>query len=188
MIETATPFLTGRFLLAMPGMADPRFEQAIILMVAHDEDGALGIGIGQERQGLRVKDLLRQLGLEHDRAPDAPVLHGGPVEPGRGFVLHSDDWGGQDTVEIGSLCRMTATQDVLKAIGQGEGPARFLVSLGYAGWAGGQLEEELTRHGWMDAPGDDAILFEGTTPTRWQRAFEALGIDPALLSPDSGAA
>lgn len=188
MIEKATPFLTGRFLLAMPGMGDPRFEQAIILMVAHDEDGALGIGVGQERKGLKLKDLLRQLDLDFEHAPDAPVMHGGPVEPGRGFVLHSDDWGGHDTVDIGGLCRMTATQDVLKAIGRGEGPRRFLVSLGYAGWSGGQLEEELTRHGWMDAPASDAILFEDKAPARWQRAYEALGIDPALLSPDSGAA
>ncbi|MGH6706610.1 MAG: YqgE/AlgH family protein, partial [Sphingomicrobium sp.] len=109
-------FLSGKLLLAMPGIGDPRFERAVIAMCVHDENGAVGIGIGHQRAGIGVRGLLEQLGIDPGEAPDGPVLHGGPVEPGRGFVLHSDDWGGQDTIQVVGIGALTGTIDVLKAI------------------------------------------------------------------------
>ena len=187
MVDTP-PFLTGRLLLAMPGMGDPRFERAVIFMVAHDEEGAFGIGIGHRHRGMGLGDLLAQLDLDATTAPDAPVLIGGPVDPGRGFVLHSDDWGGQDSVDIDGHCQLTVTQDVLKAIGEGRGPSRYCIALGYAGWSAGQLDAEMTQHGWFAAPVSDAILYDTAPEDRWERAYRAIGIDPALLSAEGGAA
>lgn len=182
------PFLTGQLLLAMPGMGDARFEQAVIVMAAHDEEGAIGVGIGHERLGLTLRDLLKQLDIDPREAPGAPVHHGGPVEPGRGFVLHSTDWAGQDTVQVAGLCALTGTQDVLHAIAEGKGPSRYVVSLGYAGWDGGQLEGELTQHGWFTVPASEDILFENTAEQRWSAAFRGAGIDPALLVGEAGEA
>ena len=182
------PFLTGQLLLAMPGMGDPRFERAVILMAAHDEEGALGVGIGHLLPGLKFRDLLGQLDIDPGEAPDIPVHHGGPVEPGRGFVLHSLDWAGQDSVQVGDLCGLTGTLDVLKAIAEGKGPTQFIVSLGYAGWDAGQLDEEMTRHGWFAAPASSSLLFDSDVDARWDAAFAAQGIDPSLLVGESGAA
>ena len=185
------PFLSGRLLLAMPGMSDPRFDHAVIAIAVHDENGAVGIGIGHKRAGIRFRALLKQLGLDPGEAPDRAVLHGGPVEPGRGFVLHSEDWGGQDTVHVagpnGNFA-LTGTTDILKAIAEGKGPSRWLIALGYAGWGEGQLEEEMTRHGWYPAAGNNAILFDTPSDERWVTAFQAEGIDPRLLVGETGAA
>lgn len=176
----------------MPGMADPRFERAVIAMCAHDENGAVGVGIGHKRAGISFRGLLRQLDIDPGQAPDCAVHHGGPVEPGRGFVLHSTDWGGQDTLQIngatGKLFGMTGTIDVLRAIAEGRGPDRWIVALGYAGWGDGQLEGEMTRHGWFAASADSTILFDTPTDERWGAAFKAEGIDPRLLASETGAA
>ncbi|RST30839.1 DUF179 domain-containing protein [Sphingomonas ginkgonis] len=188
----APRFLSGKLLLAMPGMADLRFDRAVIAVCVHDENGAVGIGIGQKRAGLRFRDLLKQLDLDPGQAPDAAVHHGGPVEPGRGFVLHSDDWGGEDTLhvtgEAGELCAMTGTIDVLRAIAEGRGPSRWIVALGYAGWSPGQLEQEMTGHGWFAVPGKSDLLFDTPTDERWAAAFKAQGVDPRLLSSEAGVA
>jgi len=189
-------FLSGKLLLAMPGMADPRFERAVIALCVHDENGAVGVGIGHKRAGIGFRALLRQLDIDPGGAPDRPVHHGGPVEPGRGFVLHSTDWGGQDTLhvngvvdgKISEIFAMTGTIDVLKAIAGGKGPARWIAALGYAGWGEGQLDEEMTRHGWFTAAGDANILFDTPTDERWAAAFKAEGIDPRLLTSETGVA
>jgi len=186
------PFLSGKLLLAMPGMADPRFERAVIALCAHDENGAVGIGIGHKRAGIRFRALLQQLDIDPGEAPDCAVHHGGPVEPGRGFVLHSSDWGGQDTLQVnglaGELFGMTGTIDVLKAIAEGNGPSRWIAALGYAGWGEGQLEDEMTRHGWFTADAAPQILFDTPTDERWAAAFKAEGVDPRLLVSETGAA
>ena len=184
----AAPFLSGKLLLAMPGMGDPRFDRAVIAVCVHDEDGAIGIGIGHQRAAITLRGLLTQIGLDPGQAPDGPVHHGGPVEPGRGFVLHSDDWGGQDTIAVTGLGALTGTIDVLRAIAEGKGPSRYIVSLGYAGWGAGQLEDEMTRHGWFTASGDQKILFETSIEERWNAGFQAEGIDPRLLTAEAGAA
>lgn len=185
-------FLSGKLLLAMPGMSDPRFERAVIAMCIHDENGAIGVGIGHKRAGITFRGLLRQLDIEPGEAPDCAVHHGGPVEPGRGFVLHSTDWGGQDSVQVngdnGAIFAMTGTIDVLKAIAEGRGPSRWIVALGYAGWEEGQLESEMTRHGWFAARTEPRILFEIPTDERWAASFKAEGIDPRLLTSETGAA
>ena len=185
-------FLSGKFLLAMPGMADPRFERAVIAMCVHDENGAIGIGIGHKRAGITFRRLLRQLDIEPGEAPDYAVHHGGPVEPGRGFILHSEDWGGQDTLNVtgpnGPLFAMTGTIDVLRAIAENRGPRQWVAALGYAGWGEGQLDEEMTRHGWFAANAEAKILFETPTDERWAAAFQAEGIDPRLLTSETGAA
>jgi len=180
------PFLVGQFLLAMPGIGDPRFERSIIAICSHDEEGALGIGIGSIHKGLSFHELLKQLHIDPGEAPDAPIHVGGPVEPQRGFVLHSQDWGGQDAPSVNGKWSLSSSQDVLKAIVAGKGPSQWMVALGYAGWAAGQLEGEMTRHGWHVADGDTSILFDEPVNSRWSRAFRSTGIDPALLSSTSG--
>src|SRR6476646_3312780 len=185
-------FLSGKLLLAMPGMADPRFERAVIAMCVHDENGAIGIGVGHKRAGITFRGLLRQLEIDPGQAPDCAVHHGGPVEPGRGFVLHSDDWGGQDTLHVngdnGEIFAMTGTIDVLRAIAEGRGPSRWIVALGYAGWGEGQLEEEMTRHGWFAARSAGNILFETPTAERWGAAFKAEWIYHGSPTSETGVA
>jgi putative transcriptional regulator len=191
-MANAPNFLSGKLLLAMPGMADPRFERAVIAMCVHDENGAIGIGIGQKRAGISFRGLLKQLDIDPGQAPDNAVHHGGPVEPGRGFILHSADWGGQDTLHVkgskGELFAMTGTIDVLRAIAEGRGPSRWIAALGYAGWGEGQLDEEMTRHGWFAAEAAPKILFDTPTDERWAASFKAAGIDPRLLASETGAA
>lgn len=185
-------FLSGKLLLAMPGMADPRFERAVIAMCVHDENGAVGIGVGHKRAGIGFRGLLRQLEIDPGEVPDCAVHHGGPVEPGRGFVLHSIDWGGQDTIQVngegGEIFGMTGTIDILRAIAEGRGPTRWIAALGYAGWGKGQLDGEMTRHGWFTARGNPKILFDTPTDERWGAAFKAEGIDPRLLTSETGVA
>ncbi|MEQ9663591.1 MAG: YqgE/AlgH family protein [Parasphingopyxis sp.] len=185
-MDSSPPFLSGQILLALPGMGDPRFERAVIAMCAHDEEGALGIGVGATIENIGFHALLEQLEIEPGEAPDAPVHFGGPVEPQRGFVLHSLDWGGQESVQVGDKWALTGTLDVLKAIAAGMGPSHWISALGYAGWAPGQLDEEMTRHGWFAVEGDDAILFATDTHDRWPSAYRKSGIDPALLAHDAG--
>lgn len=169
-------------------MGDPRFARAVIAMCVHDEDGALGVGIGHVLGDLTLHDLLEQVDIEPGVAPDVPVHWGGPVEPSRGFVLHSTDWGGQDTILVGMKWAFTGTLDVLRAIAEGKGPRRWLVALGYAGWSAGQLETEMTQHGWLTAAAGPAVLFDTAAEARWGAALNASGIDPRLLSPLSGTA
>ena len=186
-IESA-PFLTGQFLLALPGIGDPRFEHAVIAICAHDANGAIGIGLGATIAGLGLHDLLAQFSIDPGVAPDAPVHFGGPVEPRRGFVIHSNDWGGQDTINVAGRWSLSGTIDVLRAITEGTGPSCWLVALGYAGWGEGQLDEELTRHGWFNVPGDMTLLYDTEASARWQRGFGGAGIDPRLLASSAGTA
>jgi putative transcriptional regulator len=183
---TEAQYLSGRMLLAMPGMFDPNFARSAIAMCLHDENGAFGIGVGQARAGVRFHALLKELEIEPGTAPDCVVLHGGPVEPARGFVLHSTDWGGQDTIEVAGLCALSASLDILRAIAAGRGPSRWLIALGYAGWGAGQLDGEMRHHGWYAAEGRPEILFDTPPDERWSAAWKAEGIDPALLANVTG--
>lgn len=186
------PYLSGQLLLALPGMSDPRFQRAVIAMCVHDDDGALGIGIGHVVLDLGLHELLGQLDIDPGGVADAPVHWGGPVEPTRGFVLHSRDWGGEDTIHIsgpqGDDWALTGTLDVLRAIAEERGPTRWIVALGYAGWAAGQLDAEMGRHGWLTAPARAGLLFDTSANARWEAALRSTGIDPRLLSPTSGTA
>ena len=184
----APRFTTGQFLLAMPGIGDPRFERSVIAMCMHDEDGALGIGLGTIIPGLGFHDLLEQLDIDPGASPNAAIHLGGPVEPQRGFVLHSRDWGGTDSVDVAGRWSMSPTIDVLKAIAAGKGPTRWVAALGYAGWTAGQLDDELSRHGWFVAQGDDSLMFDVEAEHRWASGFHGAGIDPRLLTTDFGTA
>lgn len=181
-------YLTGKLLLALPGMGDPRFTHAVISMINHDAEGALGIGIGQLRDGISLHPMLEELGIEPGAAPDCPIHFGGPVEPQRGFVLHTPDWDGPGTVQAPPLCALSASLEVLRAIAAGEGPSRFLVALGYAGWGAGQLDGEMRCHGWQVVEGSDELLWDVPAEARWARSWRAAGIDPALLSSETGRA
>ena len=185
---SAAAFLTGQFLLAMPGMLDPRFDHAMIAMCSHDGNGALGIGLGATIAGLGLHDLLDQFEIAHGAAPNAPVHFGGPVETRRGFVLHSTDWGGQDTVDVAGRWALSGTIDVLRAIAEGSGPGRWVVALGYAGWGEGQLDGELARPGWFNVTGGEALLYDTPADERWAAAFAGAGIDPRLLVAGVGTA
>ena len=187
---TSPNFLAGRLLLALPGMFDPRFARAVIALCIHDANGAFGIGVGQLHDGISFRGVLEDAGIAVDECRpevlDAPVHLGGPVEPQRGFVLHSTDWGGAGTVTVDPLCAMSFSHDVLRAIAEGRGPSQWLFALGYAGWGEGQLEEELHHHGWHVAQGRSQILFDVPAEQRWQATWKAEGIDPALLASETG--
>lgn len=181
-------YLTGRILLAMPGMFDPRFARAVIAMCVHDANGALGIGVGRLHDSLRFHAVLGEAGIEPSEAPDVPVHLGGPVEPQRGFVLHSPEWSGHGSIVVNDLWALSFSTDVLRAIAEGHGPARWLFALGYAGWGEGQLEGEMRQHGWYAAAGKPGVLFDTPAERRWTAAWHAEGIDPALLASETGRA
>jgi putative transcriptional regulator len=181
-----TRFLTGKLLLAMPGIGDTRFERSVTAICSHDEQGAMGIGVGHHQAGVTLHSVLKQFDVDLSTVADGPVFCGGPVEPQRGFVLHSLDWGGQGTSATAGLWGLTATIDILRAIGTPNGPRHWLLALGYAGWGEGQLDAEMTRHGWHLADADNRILFELPVQERWGAAFQSTGIDPRMLVGESG--
>ncbi|GAA0727678.1 YqgE/AlgH family protein [Sphingomonas japonica] len=172
----------------MPGIGDPRFERSVIAMCAHDSEGALGIGLGATIDGLGFHDLLDQFEIAHGVAEDKRVHFGGPVEPRRGFVIHSSDWGGQDTIDVAGRWALSGTVDILRAIAGGTGPAQWIAALGYAGWGEGQLDAELTRHGWFSTKGDIALLYDTAAEDRWSAAYDGAGIDPRMLANRTGTA
>src|SRR6476661_3298514 len=200
-IETIRPmsggsgYLDGQFLLAMPGMADTRFTRSVVYICAHSSDGAMGIIINQPARKITFSDLLLQLDLvEPDElirlptpAEKLPVLKGGPVETGRGFVLHTADFFiDNSTLSIDESVSLTATVDILRAIAKGDGPRKAMLALGYAGWSPGQLEEEIQQNGWLNVPADPGLLFDGDLEGKYGRALRMLGIDPAMLSGEAG--
>lgn len=182
--------LGGKLLIAMPGMTDPRFESAVILICAHTPEQAMGLIVNKPSPGLRFDKLLDQLGIRHgSNSRDIRVHFGGPVERGRGFVLHSDDYstdGG--TMQIAGGYGMTATQDVLTALGRGEGPETALLALGYAGWGPGQLESEILRNDWLTTEAPAELIFSAEDSTKWTGALRLLGVDPLALSTTFGRA
>lgn len=182
-------YLSGRLLLAMPQMGDPRFHRAVIFMCAHDENGAMGLVINHLVPGLDMRQLLRQMNIEMNTdAPSLPVMSGGPVEAGRGFILHSSEFLQKDTVKICDGFSVTGTVEALKAIAAGEGPDDMLFILGYAGWGAGQLDREIQQNAWLVADPDHELIFELATDEKWSRAIHKLGIRPEMLSDVAGRA
>jgi putative transcriptional regulator len=188
-------FLDGQMLIAMPAMGDPRFARSVIYMCAHSDDGAMGLIINQQAANINFVDLLKQLNItSEDDAINLPsslqdiAVHvGGPVATGRGFVLHSTDYYAEDsTLPINTNVSLTATLDILRAIAEGNGPDKALLALGYAGWAPGQLENELQANGWLHCSTDTDILFDHEVDNKYERALEKIGIDPAHLVNDAG--
>ncbi len=180
-------YLTGQLLIAMPGMRDERFIRSVIYMCAHTDEGAMGLVLNQVIDSLSFGQLLAQLGIDEVKSQsNVPVHFGGPVEAGRGFVLHTSDYNQDATLEVDDEIGLTATIDILKAIARGRGPRRSLLALGYAGWGPGQLDSEIRQNGWLQVPADSQIIFDPEHETKWQRAISKLGIDPRMLSDDVG--
>ncbi len=177
-------------LVAMPGMQDPRFTQTVIYLCAHSDDGAMGLIVNKPSQDLSFGDMLGQLDIKP--GPGAAGIHvhfGGPVEMGRGFVLHSEDFALEGvTKPLGDGICLTATVEILRAMAEGRGPSSAMLALGYAGWAPGQLENELAHNGWLDCPADHDIIFQRADGEKWEAALRRIGVDPALLSAQGGRA
>lgn len=182
--------LAGKVLIAMPGMGDPRFARSVVLICAHDADSAMGLIVNKPADSLTFAGLLDHLGITLGPAGRQIHVHfGGPVERGRGFVLHSPDWAGPaPAMQVPGGYRLTGTLDILDALAQGAGPEKALFALGYAGWGPGQLEAEIGRNDWLvaDAPGD--LVFAPEDGAKWAQALRSLGVDPLTLSPVAGRA
>jgi putative transcriptional regulator len=179
---------TGQLLVAMPQMSDPRFARSVVYLCAHsDEAGAMGLIVNKQLASLTLGELFAQLDIEPSAVPDLrPVHFGGPVEAGRGFVLHTADYREEATLHVGGNISVTATLEVLRAIGKNRGPRRSLFALGYAGWAPGQLDAEIQANGWLSVPADDEIVFASDDDGKWNRALAKLGIDLSALSSEAG--
>ncbi len=182
--------LEGALLVAAPAMGDPRFRQAVIYMCSHGEDGAMGLIVNKPATELSFVDLLEQVGVPAGAGAEGFAVHfGGPVEVGRGFVLHSDDWEAPGaTRPLPNGLALTATVEILRAIAAGRGPERALLGLGYSGWGPGQLEGEILAHGWLTCPADADLVFGLSDGEKWEAALRRIGVDPALLSARGGSA
>ena len=188
-------YLDGQMLIAMPVMSDDRFARSVIYVCAHSSEGAMGIVVNQQAQDIKFPDLLVQLEVIPaserielpTRAEDVQVLKGGPVETGRGFVLHSADFFIENsTLPIDEGICLTATLDILKAIAHGNGPHEAVLALGYAGWAPGQLEQEIQQNGWLHCEADPELIFGSDIDGKYTRALGKLGVDLAMLSNEAG--
>ena len=183
-------FLLGKLLIALPGMPDPRFEKSVIYMFAHTDQGAMGLIVNKPLEGLAFRELLEKLEVAVTAdTPDPPVLFGGPVGTGQGFVLHSAEYVIKDaTMPVTSEISLTASVDVLRAIAEGTGPQKSLFALGYAGWGPGQIEGELGTNGWIICDQDKTIVFDLAHDAKWRAALAKLGADISGLSAEAGRA
>jgi len=183
-------FFSGRLLIAMPGISDPRFERALILVCAHDEHHAMGLTVNNPVEGLIVPDLLERLDIKAEiHAPPDLVMMGGPVERERGFVLHTDDYQSEYSIEVTGGLTLTATRDILEALARSSGqPRRAILALGYAGWGAGQLEHEIKENVWLTCDADEELIFGPHHAAKWARALAKLGVDPERLSAAAGRA
>lgn len=180
-------YLGGQLLVAMPTMQDPRFARSVICLCAHSAEGAMGIVLNKPLSGLSFDALLKQLKLD----PVPPqrrirLMAGGPVEGGRGFVLHTADWETEGSLRVKPDFALTASVDILKAIAGGGGPREAVLALGYAGWGPGQLESEIQQNAWLNVVPDETLLFGAKPDTLWRQALAKLHVDPALLSDVAG--
>ena len=176
--EEGQGHLTGQLLVASANMGDPRFIRTVIYIVSHGPDGAMGLVVNRELGTAPVSALLNEFGVaDSEAAGDVRVHYGGPVERDRGFVLHSSDFVGEGTVAVNGEVALSADIEILRAIAEGQGPGRSLFALGYAGWAPGQLEDEIERDDWFSVPLDLNLVFDDALDTKWDRAFGRRGID-----------
>jgi putative transcriptional regulator len=191
--KSARGYLDGQMLIASPSMSDDRFAKSLIYVCAHSPEGAMGIVVNQPANNIKFPELLVQLNVVSDQdqitvaqQEDVKVMKGGPVETGRGFVLHSADFFIENsTLPIDEGICLTATIDILKAIATGSGPASAILALGYAGWAPGQLESEIQNNGWLHCPADPELIF-GEPEQKYEKAMRKLGIAPGMLSSEAG--
>jgi len=182
--------LTGKLLVAMPQMQDTRFEHSVILLCSYSDEGAMGLILNKPSAEIRMSDVLDQLDIKPTDDAAGMIVHfGGPVETGRGFVLHSPDYQSSlQTLQVPGGFGMTATMDILEEIARGMGPAKALMMLGYAGWGPGQLDREIAQNGWLTAEASPALVFDTPAREKWTAALESLGVDALTLSSDAGRA
>jgi len=181
--------LTGKLLIAMPGMGDPRFAHSVVYISSHSDEGAMGLIVNKPALGVSLSDVLDQLASDTKAANHLGVHMGGPVETGRGFVLHSDDYRSpMATLRVEDGFALTATRDVLEDIAQGKGPSQALLMLGYSGWGPDQLEREIAQNGWLIADASMDLVFDLDDGEKWAAALQSLNIDPLLLSATAGRA
>ena len=177
----------GQLLVAMPQMQDPRFAKTVIYLCAHTPEGAMGLVLNKLVDSITFPDLLEQLSIEPAISGDEIRVHfGGPVESGRGFVLHTADYQREGTLPINSGIALTATVDILRDMARGAGPRQTLLALGYAGWGPGQLDAEIQANGWLQVPADEHLVFGQNLDAKWELAMAKLGIDFGRLSSDAG--
>ena len=180
-------YLTGQLIIAMPTMMDPRFARTVIYLCAHNKDAAMGLVVNRLIGSLTFPDLLEQLGIEGNQADEDIRVHfGGPVESGRGFVLHSGDYQQEGTLQVDPKVSLTATVDILRDMADGKGPRRSLLALGYAGWGEGQLDAEIQANAWLHVDPDENLVFDSDLDGKWERALSKLGIELSMLSGDAG--
>ncbi|WP_299024989.1 YqgE/AlgH family protein [uncultured Sulfitobacter sp.] len=182
--------ISGQLLIAMPGMGDPRFARSVIFMCAHSDEGAMGLMLNKRAGDMTLREVFSRLDIAGAKdAGRTPVHIGGPVETERGFVLHGDKRRlAPDALAIDGQYVLTATQDILKDIGNGKGPLPFFFALGYAGWSAGQLEGEIAQNGWLTAPATPDLVFATSHDALWDAALRSIGIDPVTLSATAGRA
>ena len=186
-ISTDNGFFTDRLLVAMPTIVDPQFSRSVVYVCAHNEEGAMGLVVNKPMPDISFPELLTQLEIDlSSEIQTDQVNFGGPVETGRGFVLHTADFQREGTMVVSRGIALTATLDILKAIAEGNGPKRHLLALGYACWDAGQLDDEVRQNGWLHAPPDDEILFGPELDSKWNRAISKLGFDASRLSSLTG--
>lgn len=180
-------FLNNQFLIAMPGVVQGEFDHSVALLCEHSDEGAMGLVINRPTT-LRLRDMFTHMELEvSDHVPEeVPVYWGGPVQTERGFVLHNAQGEWDSTLKVSEDVWLTTSKDILVAISEGGGPKKYLVTLGYAGWQGGQLEDEILQNSWLNSPSDTAIIFNTPPAARWAAATQSLGLDPGLLSGQAG--
>jgi len=186
--------LCGKFLIAMPGMSDARFDRTVIYICAYSKDGAMGFVINQNLEEPTVPDFLKQLEIisEDEHGQISGIVNqkklsvGGPVEPGRGFVLHSSEFVGPSTMKVANGVSLTATLEILRAIATGKGPEKYMIILGYSGWSAGQLEAEIRQNGWLSVDADNSIIFDTGIEKKYDQSLALLGVDPAALSSLTG--
>ncbi|MEX2641892.1 MAG: YqgE/AlgH family protein [Acetobacterales bacterium] len=182
-------YLPGQLLVAMPQMEDPRFARSVVYLCAHTAEGAMGLVLNRELESLTFPDLLEQLGIEPGLAAKQIRVHfGGPVESSRGFVLHSDDYMHEASLNVDNGIALTATVDILKEIAHGSGPRNCLLALGYAGWGPGQLDGEMHGNAWLHVEADQDLVFGSDLAMKWENAIRKIGVDPMLLSGAAGRA
>ena len=180
-------YLSGQLLIAMPSMADPRFERSVIYICAHNSDGAMGLLVNRPFESLSFSELLGQLEIDlNDEMSPVRVMFGGPVEQERGFVLHSPDYLQDASLMVDENVVLTATVEILQAIADGIGPKNYLLALGYAGWDAGQLDSEIKNNGWLSVGSDHDLIFGSDSESKWLNAMTKIGIDPHMLSDDAG--
>jgi putative transcriptional regulator len=186
-LKMSDGYLEGQLLIAMPNMGDPRFERTVVFICAHSEEGAMGLILNKIADEITFNDLLEQLEVDRPAPQEEIRIHaGGPVDTGRGFVLHSRDYLQATTMTVGDKYGLTATIDILKSIADGDGPNHSLLALGYAGWGAGQLDSEIQANGWLTVDPDAEIVFDEEIDTKWDRAVKKLGVDPSFLTSEAG--